>query len=192
MDDHPHSDPKTVTLLLQRMAEGRTEAADALLPMVYEQLRHIAQRRMAGERKDHTLQPTELVHEAYLSMSGNLGAMDLKNRVHFFAVAAEAMRRILVDYARRRGSAKRGGGWQPVALNVLDIAENRDPELILALDDAIRRLEEIDAEAGRIVRFRFFAGLSNEETAEALGISVRTVQRRWEFARAWLFKELRA
>src|SRR5262249_19377511 len=151
----------------------------------------IARRRMSAERHEHTLQATALVHEAYLRLLGDDGAaLAWSSRAHFFSAAAEAMRRILIEHARGRGRVKRGGGRKRGPVDVIDLASAENPEDILALDAAICRLEERDPQAARIVRLRFYAGLSVEEAAEALGISPRTVKRDWAFARAWLYEQL--
>jgi RNA polymerase sigma factor (TIGR02999 family) len=178
-----------VTRLLEEAGGGKRQASEALLPQVYDELRKLAAVRMSGERDDHTLQATALVHEAYLRLVGNC---DLRwaNRAHFFAAAAEAMRRILIEYARAKQGPRRGGGLGKLPLDVVDLAAADNPEQILALDDAISRLEQQDPEAARVIRLRFYAGLSIEETAEALGISATTVKREWSFARAFLFRML--
>lgn len=175
--------------LLEDFAAGRIHSSDTLLPLVYEQLRRTAQQRMAQERPGHTLTATALVHEAYARLIGDEGVR-WDGRGHFFAAAAEAMRRILIEHARSRGRVKRGGDRERVPLSVVDLAEESDPERIMALDGAIRRLGEQDGRLAEIVRLRFYAGLSVEETASALGVSDRTVKRDWAFARAWLHKEL--
>jgi len=144
---------------------------------------------MKAERPDHTLQSTALVHEAYARLVGN-GEVDWKNRAHFFHAAAEAMRRILIEHARARSGPKRGGGRVRIPLDVLDLATQDDPGQILALEEAVSRLEKKDAEAARVVRLRFYAGLSVEEVAKAIGISERTVKRDWAFARAFLVRAL--
>jgi len=171
----------------------RPREADSphLLELVYDQLRRIAQARMAEERRDHTLQATGLVHEAYLRLSTQQTAHEL-NRAQFFAAASEAMRRILIEHARRRGRVKRGGGSKRVDLQLADVADLSavGDEEIVALDEAFRRLESIDARAASVVRLRFYAGLTIEQTAEALGLSERTVKRDWEFARSWLYSEM--
>jgi RNA polymerase sigma factor (TIGR02999 family) len=185
-----HDDTERITLLLQDAAAGKAEAADALIPLVYDQLRRIAQQRIANEREGFTLQATELVHEALIKLAPSLEKRDWQDRTHFYNAAAEAMRRILVDYARSRNAIKRGGGAvEFVPINLIEVAAG-DSEKILALNEAIVRLEEMDATLGQIVRLRFFAGLTVEETARTLGLSPRTVVREWGFARAWLFKEL--
>ena len=164
-----------------------TGAAE-LLPQVYDELRILAQHRMAQEGVGHTLQATVLVHEAYLRLGGN--EAKFANRAHFFHVAAEAMRRILIEHARQRGSIKRGGDLRRLPTSVLDLASAPDSDEIMALDEAIGRLEHEAPQAGAVVRLRFYAGLSVEEAAEALKISPRTVNREWTFARAWLFRIL--
>ena len=178
-----------VTQILGDLAAGKREASGELLPLVYDQLRRSAQQRMAQERAGHTLSATALVHEAYMRLVGDQDAR-WDGRAHFYAAAAEAMRRILIEHARSRGRVKRGGDRQRVPLSVVDLAADQDPEQILALDGAIGRLAEQDARLGEIVRLRFYAGLSVEETAAALSVSDRTVKRDWAFARAWLQREL--
>ena len=165
-------------------------SSEELLPLVYAQLRELAHQRMALERPGNTLQATALVHEAYLRIAGDKEE-GWANRAQFFAAAAEAMRRILIERARARGRLKRGGERRKVTLDRLDLAVEDDPEAVLALDDAIERLGEEDARARDIVRLRFFAGLSVEETAAILETSPRTVKREWTYARAWLFDALR-
>jgi RNA polymerase sigma factor (TIGR02999 family) len=182
--------PGELTRLLRDVADGRPGAADLLLPIVYGHLRAIAEQRMASERPGHTLQATALVHETYLRIMGDQ-PIAWNGRAHFYHVAADAMRRLLIEHARRRGRVKRGGGRQRVPLNVLDLAAEQDEEQIMALDGAVRRLEEVDPDAGEVVRLRFFAGLSVEQVAEAAGMSARTVKRNWSFARAWLHQALR-
>jgi len=177
------------TRLVQATGAHDPSAPDQLLALVYDQLRKIAQQRMSAERVEHTLQATALVHEAYVRLVGSTGAQ-WQGRAHFFAAAAEAMRRILIDHARGRGAAKRGGGLKAVA-GVLDLASEDKISDALALDDLISRLETEDPQAAGVVRLRFFAGLSVEETAEALSVSPRTVKRDWEFARAWLAHALK-
>lgn len=179
-----------LTLLLKNVSAGEAGARDELVTCVYAQLRKIAKGRLSRERSDHTLQPTELVHEAYVKMASHLGDQDWQNRGQFFGAAAEAMRRILINYARTRNTAKRGGGRRPEAINVLELAAEQDPEQILAVDEAIQQLAEKDPTLGQLVHLRFFAGLSIEQTAEAMNISPRSVARHWNFARAWLTKAL--
>ena len=177
-----------VTRLL-REAHQRKDASGELLPLVYEQLRAIANNRMREERAGHTLQATALVHEAYMKLV-NGPEVDWESRAHFFRAAAEAMRRILIDHARKRKSEKRGGGRAALPINVVDLAEEADPDQVLALEEAMQRLEAEDARAAEVVKLRFYAGLSVEETAEAMGVSERTVMREWAFARARLFQWL--
>lgn len=165
------------------------EEPDSILPQVYDQLRRLAQNLMRVERVGHTLQATELVHAAYLRLAGNADR-EWANRAHFFAAAAEAMRRLLIEHARKRGAVKRGGG-RPAIGSVLDLTTDEKISEALALDDALLRFVEVDAQAAQVVKLRFFAGLTVDETAETLGISPRSVDRHWTFARAWLSRELR-
>jgi RNA polymerase sigma factor (TIGR02999 family) len=178
-----------VTRLIAQLGAS-PDARDRLLEVVYRKLHDIAERHMGDERAGHTLQATALVHEAYVRLLGD-HEMTWQDRGAFFAAAAEAMRRILIDHARRRGSAKRGAGKKPAALSdVAELAAAQDPGEILALDEALTRLSREDARAARVVELRFFAGLEVEETARALGLSERTVMREWAFARARLFELL--
>lgn len=182
----PHVEPGTVTRLLEKATGGSVSASDELLRLVYNQLRAIAQIRMSNERQAHTLQATALVNEAYLKL---LGRQDVHwaGRSHFFRAAAEAMRRILVDHARARNADKRGGGKAALAItSIAELGEDQNPSGMLALDEALTRLHEVDAQAAEVVRLRFFAGLTEEQTAEALSLSGRTVRRDWAFARGWL------
>ncbi len=187
--------PEDATLLMAAAASGDRSAADRLLPLVYEQLRQAAQLGLAGERAGHTLSATALVHEAYLKLAGPR-EVAWANRAHFYAAAAESMRRILIDYARAKGRHKRGPA--PVSLeglsgvlSVTDLASDAHSDQIVTLDEAVRRLEAEDSEVAQVVRLRFYAGLSGEETASALGKSPATVDRDWAWARAWLFRQLR-
>jgi RNA polymerase sigma factor (TIGR02999 family) len=178
-----------VTRLLRDWSEGREEARNELLDLVYEPLRAIAERHLHREREGHTLQPTALVHELYLRFVDQRRA-DWRDRTHFFAVAAQVMRRILVDYARRRKSEKRGGALLPVTMTAaLDAAaaENFD---VIALDLALENLAAIFPQQAKLVELRFYGGLTLDETAEALGISAATVSREWTMARAWLRRAL--
>jgi RNA polymerase sigma factor (TIGR02999 family) len=176
-------------ILADVRSADREEALNRLFPVVYAELRAVARAHLRYERSDHTLQATALVHEAYMRLLG--GAYPAWNdRQHFFRAAAEAMRRILVEHARRRARVKRGGNPVRVSLGDVDSAPQYDPEEILALDDAIRRLEDQDPTLADVVRLRFFAGLSVEETARMLDVSERTVKREWAFARAWLYEAL--
>jgi RNA polymerase sigma factor (TIGR02999 family) len=178
-----------VTELLVRWRGGDKAALDALMPLVYSELRRIANRYLQGERSDHTLQSTALVHEAYVRMT-NQQLPQWQNRAHFFAVAAQLMRQILVDYARTHRASKRGGDAYKLALE--DAEEQHQPvDLdIVALDDALKTLAAMDSQQSRVVELKFFGGLSNEDTAEVLGVSTSTVKRDWTTARAWLFREL--
>lgn len=178
-----------VTALLTRWAQGDREAFQGLLPLVYEELRRIAQHHLRRERAGHTLQPTALVHEAYLRLSG-LREAQLNNRSHFYGAAAQVMRRVLVDHARKHRALKRGGAD---ALAELAQAEDTVVDLRLdmeALDDALDALERIAPEKVKVVELRYFGGLSVEETGEYLGLSPATVKRYWSFSRAWLFRRL--
>ncbi len=160
-----------------------------LLSAVYDQLRAIAQQRMSQENAGHTLQATALVHEAFLRISADR-IVPFQNRAHFFAAAAEAMRRIVIDHARAKGAAKRGGAAKRAPLSVLDLASESDPAQILMLDEALVRLERAEPDAASVVRLRFFAGLTGDETAETLGVSPSHVDRLWVYARAWLLREM--
>jgi RNA polymerase sigma factor (TIGR02999 family) len=180
--------PAAVTDLLVAWSEGDKAAYDKLVPLVYDELHRLAHRHMSGERPGHTLQTTALVDEAYLRLVDQ--KVHWQNRSHFFAIAAQTMRRILVDYARQRRFAKRGGASQQVDFDeAMLMARERSTEL-LALDDALKRLAEFDERKSRVVELRFFGGLTVDETAKVLGISPNTVDRDWSTARAWLYKEV--
>ena len=180
---------QNVTQLLRAWSDGEQEALDRLIPLVYNELHRLAHRYMGRERSAHTLQSTALVHEAYERLI-NLKDMDWKNRAHFFAVSAQVMRRILVDYARSRRYSKRGGEWRQVPLNeaVAVFRDNRTD--IVALDDALQTLAGIDPRKNRVVEMRFFGGLSIKETAEVLNVSEETVLRDWRLAKVWLLRQL--
>jgi RNA polymerase sigma factor (TIGR02999 family) len=180
---------RTVTCILNDLQAGQGEASNQLLPLVYDQLRAIAQQRMNEERAGHTLQATALVHEAYMRLVGD-DDRSWADRSHFYAAAVEAMRRILIDHARRRGAVKRGGNWCRAAVNVASLALDENLDSFLALDDAILRLEEQDPVAAQVVRLRFYTGLSIEDTARILEVSPRTVKREWTYARTWLLHRL--
>lgn len=184
-----HQPEAPITRMLSDVTSGRPEAAVELLQCVYEHLRVIANSRMARERPGHTLQATALVNEAYLRLLGN-GEVNWRDRGHFYSAAAEAMRRILIDHARRRGADIHGGGRQHLPLDVCDLAASDDPRQILALDRALSRLQQHDPLAVEVVRLRFFAGLDIKEVAAAMGISESTVKREWTFARAMLYRFL--
>jgi len=178
-----------VTRILSAIAQGDPSAASQLLPLVYDELRKVAAQRLSLETPGQTLQPTDLVHEAYLRLVGELEELHWDNRGHFFAAAAEAMRRILVENARRKQAAKRGGGRQRVRLEEFHrITES--PEDLLDLDDALTQFAAQEPDKARLVQLRFFAGLSTPDAAAALGISVATAERWWTFARTWLYSEL--
>jgi len=180
-----------VTRLLQECVRGDARAAEELLPLVYDQLRHAAQQHMGQERSNHTLQATALVHEAYLRLVGN-EELNWENRAHFYYASAEAMRRILIEHARARARLKRGGdGQRPgrqVPLEGVEPGLEPDSSTILMLDDALRRLESEDSRAANVVRLRYFAGLSVDQTAAAMGLSPSSVDREWAYARARLYR----
>jgi RNA polymerase sigma factor (TIGR02999 family) len=179
-----------VTVLLTRWNNGDAEALKELLGVVHDELRQLAGKLLRHERTDHTLQPTELVHEVYLRLEG-LQEMPFDGRRHFYGAAAQAMRRILVDHARRHGAARRGGGARRITLDTVDaLAVDERAELLVDLDEALERLAALDERQARVVECRFFGGLTEEETAEALGISPRTAKRDWAKARSWLYQEL--
>lgn len=178
-----------ITRLLRELSNGRPGALDHLMPLVYDRLRRISHRQLRGERRGHTLSTTALVHEAYLKLV-DIDAVDWRDRGHFFAMAGRLMRRILIDHARTRKRRKRGGDWVRVPLDqVLDVSIER-ADTLLALDEALDRLEARNERQSRVVHYRFFVGLSVEETAAALGISEATVKRDWAYSRAWLNRAL--
>ena len=181
--------PGDVTGLLQAWNSGDPQALEALAPLVHHELRRMAQRLLAGERKDLRWQPTELVNESYLRLLGWRG-VEWQNRAHFFAATARMMRRVLVDAARARQAAKRGAGDTALSLEGIDVAAAEADVDIVALEDALTALSAVDLRPGLVVELRFFGGFSVEETAEALGVSVRTVINDWNTARAWLFHRL--
>jgi RNA polymerase sigma factor (TIGR02999 family) len=180
---------KEVTRILDAIQRGDPKAADALLPLVYDELRRLAAQRMAKEAPGQTLQATALVHEAWLRLGGD-DQPSWQNRAHFFAAAAEAMRRILIDNARRKNYLRHGGGAERVNLDGLDLAASVDDEQLLALNEALDHLAAHDATKAQVVKLRFFAGLTNEQVARVLGVSEPTVKRHWTYARAWLFREM--
>lgn len=178
-----------VTHILHRAQQGDARAASELLPLVYEELRKLAAARMAHEQANQTLQPTALVHEAWLRLTGDeQPAFD--GRGHFFAAAAEAMRRILIEKARSKGRLKRGGEWERVDMEYLDVAVTTDDDTLLAVHEALEKLAAIDPVGAKLIELRFFAGLSNVDAARALGLAERTAKRTWAYARAWLHEEL--
>jgi RNA polymerase sigma factor (TIGR02999 family) len=178
-----------VTELLARWREGDSGALDSLLPLIYAELRKLARSYLRRERPDHTLQSAALVHEAYVRLAGK-SSPKWQNRTHFFGVAARLMREILVEYARSRGAQKRGGGVPPLALKEAWAMPHQSNVDLILLDEALRRLAELDERQCRIVELRFFTGLSIEDTSEALGISAATVSREWTTARLWLRREV--
>ena len=191
MNGEPSGNHGAVTLLLDRANHGDRAATEELLPLVYDELRQIAERHLAQERKDHTLQATALVHEAYLRLVGADG-LGWQNRAHFFGAAAKAIRRILTDHARGRQRLKRGGkNAGRVPLENLELTVSGESEVdFVGLDAALEKLGTLDAQKLKVVELRFFAGLKVEEVAQALGVSESTVARDWRFARVWLHREL--
>ena len=179
-----------VTRFLEAAERGDPEASRQLLPLVYDELRRLAARKLAGESPGHTLQATALVHEAYLRLVGDPHAQRWENRRHFFGAAAEAMRRILVESARRRHSQKRGGGRARADVDAVDVAAPERSDDLLAVDEALDRLAAEDPRGAELVKLRYFAGLSLPEAAEVLNISPRTADRAWAYARAWLHREI--
>ncbi|MCH2144349.1 MAG: ECF-type sigma factor [Phycisphaerales bacterium] len=180
------------TIIEQLLVEVRDghEGADArLFEAVYAEMRRIAGSCFRGVRADHTLTPTAVVHEAWMRLSGN-SAPNWEDRRHFYASAAQAMRHVLIDHARSRGAVKRGGGRVRVPIDANDLAETADSRQIIALDDAVKRLEEWNPELGEVVRLRFYAGLTSEQASEVMGLTLRTFKRRWSLARGWLERDL--
>ncbi len=178
-----------VTRILNAIGGGDSKAAEDLLPLVYEELRKLAAHKMANEAPGQTLQPTALVHEAWLRLVGTENPQ-FEGRGHFFAAAAEAMRRILIDRARQKLSLKRGAGAARVNLEDLEVASAADDDTLLAVDEALTKLAGEDPDSAEFIKLRFFAGMTNDEAAQALGIPERTARRHWSFARAWLFREI--
>lgn len=183
MDNHE------VTNLLIELRRGNRDVEERLIPLVYGELRRLAASYLRRERADHTLQPTALVHEAYLRLV-EVRQVDWQSRSHFFALAAQLMRRILVDHARARRARKRGGSRESINLDDVFVFASPRSDQLLALDDALNRLGQLDVRQCKIVEMRFFGGMSEEEVAEHMGISARTVKRDWRMAKAWLYKEL--
>jgi RNA polymerase sigma factor (TIGR02999 family) len=178
-----------VTRLLDAWSDGDGTALERLVPLVYEELRGMAHRQLSREGDGHTLDTTALVHEAYVKLV-QIERIDWNDRVHFFAIASRAMRRVLIDYAVRRKALKRGGGAVAVQLDDVAAVTERDLDVLLELDEALQRLQEIDERTARVVECRFFAGMTVEETAAALDVSPSSVKREWAVARAWLNREL--
>jgi RNA polymerase sigma factor (TIGR02999 family) len=179
-----------VTRIIEAIEQGDKRAAADLLPLVYNELRQLAAHKLACERPGQTLQPTALVHEAWLRLAG-ADEPRWHGRGHFFAAAAEAMRRILIDNARRKRHTKHGGGLKRVAIEDVDVPCSLPPDEMLALDEALTDLERADVTGAQIVKLRFFGGLTHPQIAEALGVSLSTVERSWAFSRVWLFQRLR-
>ena len=179
-----------VTRLLNAWRDGKGDALQELLPLVYQELRRLAHHHMRGERPGHTLQTTAVIHEAYLKLIDQR-AVDWQSRAHFFAVASQVMRRILVDHARGRAAEKRGGGAPHVALDDVAVVGSEPDMDLVALDEALERLAVLDSQQARIVELRFFGGLTIDEAAAVAGISPATVKREWATAKAWLYQELR-
>jgi RNA polymerase sigma factor (TIGR02999 family) len=180
------------TQILERVEHGDPKAAAELLPMVYAELRRLAAQKMANEAAGHTLQPTALVHEAWMRLGGS-DAPTFQNRAHFFGAAAEAMRRILIEHARRRLAAKRGAGVEVVDLEGLEIASPvADDDQLLAINEALEKLASVDPRKAELVKLRYFVGLNFEETAAALGIAVPTAKQWWAYTRSWLTVEMRS
>ncbi|MES2525213.1 MAG: sigma-70 family RNA polymerase sigma factor [Gemmatimonadota bacterium] len=180
---------RTVTELLEKAGAGETSALSDVFPLIYSELRQLAERQLRHEPDGHTLSPTALVHEAYMRLV-DYSRMEWAGRAHFLAVASTAMRRILVEHARAHRSEKRGGMLRRVAIDSVELGTEERSELLLALDEALGRLQELDRRQAQVVECRFFGGLTEEETAEALGIGLRTAKRDWAKARSWLHREL--
>jgi len=178
-----------ITRLLAELRSGKSEAADELIPLIFEHLRRVARRLLQGEREDHTLQPTALVNDALMQLMGNQ-KLEWQSRAQFFAVASKIMRHILIDHARAHRADKRGGEFQRIPLDAGLSYEWRQADALLALDQALNRLAEYDPRMSKIVEMRFFAGMTEEEITEVLQISLKTVKRDWQFARDWLYAEL--
>jgi len=181
-----------VTRILESLETGDPKAADELLPLVYDELRQLARARMAGERVDHTLQATALVHEAWIKLAGGSGeTIPWNGRRHFYAASAEAMRRILVDHARRKMAARRGGDWLRITFGDHAAPHSATAPEMIDLDDALDKLSQVDGEKAEVAKLRMFGGLTVAETAAALEVSEPTVKRRWSYAKAWLTRELK-
>ena len=178
-----------ITQLLNDYSEGNKQLLVEILPLVYNELRRISSRYLREEHRNHTFQTTELVHEAYLKLIGNEN-ISWESRAHFFGIAARSMRQILVDYARKRNAVKRGNGDKKLSLEEAATITAENDEQILSLDNALNKLEALDERSGKIVEMRFFSGLTIEETAQALNISESTAKRDWNFAKAWLYREI--
>jgi RNA polymerase sigma factor (TIGR02999 family) len=178
-----------VTRILDRVQQGEAKAADELLPLVYGELRKLAASRMAHQPPGQTLQATSLVHEAWLKLVGS-GKEQWESRRHFFSAAAEAMRHILIDRARRKQTARHGGGWKRVEVEDVEVAAPTDDETLLALHEALEELERVDPAKAEVVKLKFFVGLSQREIGQLLNLSERTIERHWAYAQAWLFERM--
>lgn len=180
-----------ITYVLQAIGRGEGHATDELLPLVYEELRRLAGTRMAREIAGQTLQPTALIHEAWLRLVSD-GEKSWQNRAHFFGAAAEAMRRILIENARRKSRLKRGGNLSRLDIDSVDLAETTPDDKILLIDEALEKLQSENPERARVVVMKFFGGLTNQEVADSLGVTERTVERQWAYAKAWIFQCIQA
>jgi RNA polymerase sigma factor (TIGR02999 family) len=180
-----------VTVILEAIQKGNPKAAEELLPLVYEELRKLAAAKLALQSSDQTLQPTALVHDAYLKLLGD-GSHSWQDQRHFFAAAAEAMRHLLVDRARQKATVRHGGGWRRVDLDGVVVAGKTTDDNILLINEALEKFAAHDTAAAELVKLRFFAGLTFLEAARVLGLSERTAKRLWSYARAWLFKEIQS
>jgi RNA polymerase sigma factor (TIGR02999 family) len=189
-DKPAQAQPSNLTLLLNRMQKGDPEAGEQAASLVYEELHRIASRLMHRERAGHILQTTALIHEAYLRLAG-AQSLEIQNRGHFFAVASQQMRRILVDYARSAAAERRGGGAEKIDLDRVHLGGGEPNVNVLLLDESLQELERLDLRAAKVVELRYFGGYTDKEVVEALGVPLATVRRDWEFARSWLFDRMR-
>jgi RNA polymerase sigma factor (TIGR02999 family) len=180
-----------VTRILAAARQGDPKAANQLLPIVYDELRKLAAARMTNEAAGHTLQPTALVHEAWLRLTHDQPNTPFANRAHFFAAAAEAMRRILIDHALAKATGKRGGGWKRLDLDKVEIAADADDDTLLLVNESLEQLAKEKPAAAEIVKLRFFVGLTLEEAGQVMGFTARTAKRHWAFARAWLYDAMK-
>jgi RNA polymerase sigma factor (TIGR02999 family) len=185
----PKKAPQNITLLLNEISQGNNLVIEQILPLVYDELRKISSKYLSDEYRKHTFQTTELVHEAYLKLIGNQN-ISWQSRAHFYGIAAKTMRQILVDYARKRKSQKRGSGKTSFSLDDAELVAGESDEQILALDEALKKLENVEERSSKIVELRYFSGLTIDETAKLLNISAATVKREWQFAKAWLYREI--
>ena len=185
----PDKYSKDITILLNELSKGNNLAVEQILPLVYDELRKISSKYLRDEYRNHTFQTTELVHEAYLKLIGNQ-QLSWQSRAHFFGIAAKTMRQILVDYARKRKAQKRGSGELKFSFDDVPVLSYESDKQILALDEALTKLEDIEERPSKIVELRYFSGLTIEETAEVLSVSKATVKRDWLFAKAWLYREI--